>query len=64
MSSDPPATSFKHVLATAREYLIHWFIAGVIVTLTGFAPDHIVAHALHYLHLPDDFHCFRHGLRR
>lgn len=47
MSADQPANSFKHVLATAREYLTHWFIAGVIVTLTGFAPDHWFAHLFH-----------------
>ncbi|MSP43306.1 MAG: hypothetical protein EXR08_08075 [Alphaproteobacteria bacterium] len=35
----------------AREYLTHWVIAGVIVTMTGFAPDHIVAHMIHALNL-------------
>ncbi len=51
MNADQPASSFKHVLATAREYLSHWFIAGVIVTLTGFAPDHWFAHLFHVANL-------------
>jgi adenylate cyclase len=33
----------KHLLIVAREYLTHWFIAGTIIALTGFAPDHWVA---------------------
>ncbi|MGK2914150.1 MAG: tetratricopeptide repeat protein [Porticoccaceae bacterium] len=55
MSADQPANSFKHVLATAREYLTHWFIAGVIVTLTGFAPDHWFAHLFHAANLDGFF---------
>jgi TolB-like protein/cytochrome c-type biogenesis protein CcmH/NrfG len=31
---------------TVGEYVTHWFVAGVIVTATGFAPDHWVAHVL------------------
>ena len=44
----PPLHRIWHM---AREYLTHWAIAGVIVTVTGFAPDHIVAHMIHALHL-------------
>jgi adenylate cyclase len=44
----PPLQRLWH---RAREYLTHWAIAGVIVTVTGFAPDHIVAHMIHALHL-------------
>ncbi len=42
----------------AREYLTHWAIAGVILTLTGFTPDHWVERMLHLAHLPDDFSLF------
>ena len=40
----------KRLWLKAREYLTHWAIAGLIVTATGIAPDHWVAH------LVDDFH--------
>ena len=33
--------------ATVKEYLTHWTIAGGVVALTGFAPDHWVGHLLH-----------------
>ena len=36
-----------HLRQTFREYLTHWAVAGMIVTMTGFAPDHWVAHLLH-----------------
>ena len=42
----------------AREYLTHWAIAGVILTLTGFTPDHWVERFLHFARLPDDFSLF------
>jgi adenylate cyclase len=38
----------KRFWTTAREYLTHWFVAGLIVTLTGFTPDHWVERLLHY----------------
>ncbi len=41
----------KRLYATAKEYLTHWFVAGVIVTVTGFTPDHWVEKLLHYLQL-------------
>ena len=39
--------SFHHLRTTFREYVTHWAVAGAIVTTTGFAPDHWVAHILH-----------------
>ena len=51
MSSDPPAPPHNPLWHTAKEYLTHWFVAGVIVTLTGFTPDHWVAHVFHVVNL-------------
>ncbi len=51
MSDDHPTPPLNRVLTTAREYLTHWFIAGIVVTLTGFAPDHWVAHLFHAVRL-------------
>ncbi len=51
MSSDPPSSPHHRVWHTAREYLTHWLVAGTIVTLTGFAPDHLVAHVFHAVKL-------------
>ncbi len=36
----------RHLFITAREYATHWVIAGAIIALTGFAPDHWVAELL------------------
>ena len=44
--SDHPQRPLQHLRETAREYLTHWAVAGVIVTTTGFAPDHWFAHLL------------------
>ena len=38
---------FHHLRTTFREYVTHWAVAGAIVTTTGFAPDHWVAHVFH-----------------
>ena len=35
-----------------REYLTHWAVAGLIVTATGVAPDHWVAHLIDTFHVP------------
>ncbi len=51
MSSDPPASPRNPLWHTAKEYLTHWFVAGVIVTLTGFTPDHWVANVFHAVKL-------------
>ncbi len=51
MSSDPPAPQHNHLWHTAKEYLTHWTVAGLVVTLTGVAPDHWVAHLFHAVNL-------------
>jgi len=51
MSSDPHPSPQGRLWHGAKEYLTHWFIAGVIVTLTGFTPDHWVAHVFHAVNL-------------
>lgn len=53
MNSEPIPSKRKRLLVTAHEYLTHWFIAGIIVTLTGFTPDHWVAHFFHYTGLSE-----------
>jgi len=37
------------VLGKVREYVTHWVIAGVVIALTGFAPEHWFAQTLHTL---------------
>ncbi len=46
-----PATrwSRRHFWITTREYMTHWAVAGCVVALTGFAPDHWFGHLLHYM---------------
>lgn len=51
MSSDHAARPLDRIWHLAREYLTHWAIAGVIVALTGFAPDHWAAHLFHIFNL-------------
>lgn len=50
-----PKPAIHHLWKTAREYLTHWFVAGAIVALTGFAPDHWFATLFEHIHLPDEF---------
>ncbi len=44
----PPLGRVWH---TAKEYLTHWVVAGVIVTMTGFTPDHWIANLFHAVNL-------------
>ena len=44
--ADQKQSPFQRLRTTVGEYVTHWLVAGVIVTATGFAPDHWVAHAL------------------
>jgi TolB-like protein/Flp pilus assembly protein TadD len=56
-----PGTSEKplrRVLIVGREYLTHWAIAGAIIALTGFAPEHWIADLLSQLSIPESL---RHG---
>jgi TolB-like protein/tetratricopeptide (TPR) repeat protein len=41
----------KHLRRVAGEYLTHWVVAGTIIVLTGFTPDHWFAHFLQ--HVPE-----------
>lgn len=58
METGPSASRLRRFLTTGREYLTHWVIAGAILTLTGFSPDHWVAGLLARLSIPDSI---RHG---
>ena len=42
-----------HLWATAREYLTHWVIAGLILSLTGFVPEEWFAKLVEELALPE-----------
>ncbi len=46
MSSDAHQSRGRRFLHVAREYLTHWTIAGSIVVLTGFGPEHWFADLL------------------
>jgi adenylate cyclase len=43
----------RHILTVGREYLTHWAIAGAIIALTGFAPEHWVADLFNHLAIPE-----------
>ncbi len=49
---------FKRYLTAAREYLTHWAIAGAIIALTGFAPEHWFADLFGHLAIPESL---KHG---
>lgn len=51
MSASEKETPLKGVWSKVQDFLTHWFVAGAILTFTGFAPDHWVAHILHYVRL-------------
>ena len=42
-----------HLWTTAREYLTHWVIAGLILSLTGFVPEEWFAKLVEELALPE-----------
>jgi len=46
MQGGASKSRLRHFLTVGREYLTHWVIAGAIIALTGFAPDHWVAELL------------------
>ena len=58
MTASHQSSPLKRQWTTAREYLTHWLTAGLILTLTGFTPDHWVERLVHYLRLPDGFSLF------
>jgi len=59
MNSDADQSSGRRFLHIAKEYLTHWTIAGSIVVLTGFGPEHWFADLIGHLALPENL---RHGL--
>lgn len=36
-----------------REHATHWVIGGILLALTGFAPEEWLAHTVHGLHIPE-----------
>jgi adenylate cyclase len=46
-------SGLRHVLTIGREYLTHWLIAGTIIALTGFAPEHWIADLFSHLAIPE-----------
>src|ERR1700686_4404935 len=53
MKSSASESRLRHILSLGREYLTHWAIAGAIIALTGFAPDHWIADLLSHLAIPE-----------
>lgn len=46
-----------------HEYVTHWALAGAIVLAMAVAPDHLVAHFVHWLHIPlDTLHLWAVGI--
>ena len=39
MKSRAPESQLRRIVSLSREYLTSWFVAGAIITLTGFSPD-------------------------
>ncbi len=52
MTNDHRPNPSKHIWTTAKEYLTHWVVAGLIVALTGFAPEHWIARLLELVEIP------------
>ena len=46
-------TPLRKVWVTLREYVTHWVIAGIILSLTGFVPEEWFARLIHGLALPE-----------
>ena len=59
MKPDAYENHGRRLLHVAKEYLTHWTIAGAIVVLTGFGPEHRFADIIGHLAFPDRI---RHGL--
>jgi len=51
MSIERADSTLRRTWHKVQEYVTHWFVAGVIVALSGFTPDHWIAHALQSLRL-------------
>src|SRR5256714_6934659 len=53
MAAIDASRPFRHLWITGREYVTHWAVAGAILALTGFAPDHWFASIFHHFDFPD-----------
>jgi adenylate cyclase len=60
MRSELHESRGRRFLHTAREYLTDWTVAGSIVVLTGFGPEHWFADLIGHLAIPENLH---HGLQ-
>jgi len=60
MKSEVHESPGRRFLAVAKEYLTHWTVAGSVVVLTGFGPEHWFADLIGHLALPESL---RHGLQ-
>lgn len=60
MKSEARESLGRRFLARVREYLTHWSIAGAIVVLTGFGPEHWFKELFGHLAIPETL---RHGLQ-
>ena len=52
MAVKASSLSVGRLLQTGREFFTHWAIAGAFIALTGFAPDHWLAHLFTHFSLP------------
>jgi TolB-like protein/Flp pilus assembly protein TadD len=53
MKSSGPASRLRHLFTAVREYLTHWALAGAILALTGFAPEHWFADFFQHFAIAD-----------
>ena len=53
MTPSAPKSRLKHLLKVTREYFTEWAVAGTVIALTGFAPDHWVADLFKHLAIPE-----------
>jgi TolB-like protein len=53
MQGGASESRLRHILTLGREYLTHWAIAGAIIALTGFAPEHWIADLFGHLAIPE-----------
>ncbi len=53
MNVGVPDTWLRRLLHVGREYLTHWAIAGTVIALTGFAPEHWFADLVSHLAIPE-----------
>ncbi len=54
MNANAPGSRFKRAVTVGREYLTDWAIAGTVIALTGFSPDHWFADLVGHLAIPEN----------